>query len=175
MNFNTVGLMIFLGIVATIICTVLAYKFIIPEKKRGNLNKLGQFLCDVFNFKFLIVEKILQFFYVLSTIACVCCGFFMIFGIEIYHSSYYNSTYSSWYGFYGILLALFGPIVIRLVFESAMLFILLVNNVMQINKKLATQVPSEEYQMPSIKDLVAKDNFDFINNIKKSKENKDEI
>ena len=172
MNFSTVGLMIFLGAITTIICTILAYKFIIPEKKRGNLNKLGQFLSDVFNFKFLIVEKILQFFYVLSTIACVCGGLFMIFGIEVYHSSYYDRTYTDWYGFYGILLALFGPIVIRLTFESAMLFILLVKNVMQINKKLASQTTTEEYQMPSIKDLVSKDNFNFIKDIKKP--NKDE-
>ena len=72
MGINTVGFMAFIGIVATIVFTILAYKYIVPEKKRANLNKLGQFLNDVFNFKFLIVEKILQFLYVLSTIKDHC-------------------------------------------------------------------------------------------------------
>ena len=160
MDFSTVGLVMFLAAVATIVATVLAYKFIIPEKKRANLNKLGQFLNDVFNFKFLIIEKILQFLYVLSTISCICFGVFMIFGIEIYTSSRWS--YTHWYGWYGILLVLLGPILIRLSFEGIMMFILLVKNVMQINRKLEKQTEEEEYQMPKFKDLVAKENFDFI-------------
>ena len=162
MNFNTTGLMLFIAIVATIVGTILAYKHIVPEKKRENLNKLGKFLSDVFNFKFLIVEKILQFLYVLSTIACVCTGICMIFGISIYTSSWSNETYTTWYGIYGILLAILGPIAVRISFECLMMFILLVKNVIQINKKLKGQADDEHYQMPSFKELVNKDNFDFI-------------
>ncbi len=163
MNINTVGFMSFIAVVATIILTILAYKHIVPEKKRNGLNKLGQFLSDVFNFKFLIIEKILQFFYVLSTIACVCFGVSMLLGISIYHSSYFNETYTDWYGIYGILIAVLGPIAIRLSFECLMLGLLLVKNVIQINKKLKPQVEGEEtYQMPKFKELVDKENFSFL-------------
>ena len=163
MDFSTVGFVLFLGTIATIVFTVLAYIFIIPAKKRAGLNPLGQFLHDVFNFKFLIIEKILQFLYVLSTIACVCFGISMLFGISIYHSSYFNETYTQWYGIYGILIAVLGPIALRLSFEVMMMGLLLIKNVIQINKKLKGQVEEEEaYKMPSFKELVDKENFNFI-------------
>lgn len=168
MRMNTVGFMAFVALVATIVLTILAYKHIVPEKKRSSLNKLGQFLNDVFNFKFLIVEKILQFLYVLSTIACVCFGVSMLFGISIYHSSYFDKTYTDWYGLYGILTAVLGPIAIRLIFECLLMGLLLVKNVIQINKKMKDQVEEEEYKLPSFKELVDKENFNFI---KKNKEN----
>ena len=163
MNVNTVSFMTFVAAVATIILTILAYKRILPDEKRAGLNKLGQFLHDVFNFKFLIIEKILQFLYVLSTIACVCFGISMLFGISIYHSSYFNETYTQWYGIYGILIAVLGPIAVRLSFEVMMMGLLLIKNVIQINKKLKGQVEEEEaYKMPSFKELVDKENFNFI-------------
>lgn len=161
MSINTLGFVLVVAAIATIVLMVLAYKFIVPEKRRAKLNKLGQFLNDVFNFKFLIIEKIMQFLYVLSTIACVCVGILMLFGITSY-TSYYGTNYTTWYGFYGLLLAIVGPFAVRLAFECAMLFLLLVKNVIQINKKLKSQTEQEEYQMPSFKDIISKDNFDFI-------------
>ena len=160
MNINTMGFAGFIGIVATIVFTVLAYKYIVPEKKRAGLNKLGQFLHDVFNFKFLIVEKILQFFYVLATIACVCGGLAMIFGFTAYE--WRDKVYADWYGIYGILAAVLGPIAIRISYEFIMMGILLVKNVIQINKKLKNQAEEEEYKMPSFKELVDKENFAFL-------------
>ena len=170
MDFNTVGFAAFLGTIATIVLMILAYKFIIPEKKRANLNPLGRFLHDVFNFKFLIIEKVLRFFYVLATIACVCYGVCMIFGINIYHSYYSDKTYFDWYGIYGLLAALIGPFVIRLAYETIMMGILLVKNVMQINKKLKEQAEEDAYQAPSFKELANKENFSFIKNIAKKPE-----
>ena len=160
MDINTVGFAAFIGIAATIVLTILAYKFIIPEKKRAGLNKLGQFLHDIFNFKFLIIEKVLQFFYVLATIACVCVGLSMIFGVTAYE--WRDKIYSEWYGLYGILTAVVGPFAIRLSYEIFMMGVLLVKNVMQINKKLKAQTEDEGYQAPSFKELVAKENFDFL-------------
>ena len=160
MDINTLGLAAFIGIVATIFFTVLAYKHIIPEKKRAGLNKLGQFLHDVFNFKFLIIEKVLQFFYVLATIACVCLGLSMIFGFTAYE--WRDKIYSDWYGIYGILAAIVGPIAIRLSYELIMMGLLLVKNVMQINKKLKSQVDEEEYHAPTLKELLDKENFSFL-------------
>ena len=162
MNINTVGFMSFVAFVATIVLTVLAYKYIIPEEKRAGLNKLGQFLSDVFNFKFLIIEKILQALYVFCTIACVCFGISMIFGISVRYSSYFNKTYSDWYGLYGILIAVVGPFIVRLVYEGLMMGLLLVKNVIQINKKLKSQTDEDEYQMPKFKELANKENFAFL-------------
>ena len=42
-----------------------------------------------------------------------------------------------WMGGIGLLIMIIGPIVIRILFESTMLFILLVQNVIEINKKLS--------------------------------------
>ncbi len=162
MNINTVGFMTFIAAVATIALTILAYKFIVPEKKRAGLNKLGQFLSDVFNFKFLVIEKVLQFFYILCTIFCICFGISMLLGISIYYSSYLDKLYTDWYGIYGLLIAVLGPIVIRLVYEGMMLALLLVKNVIQINKKLKAQTEEDEYQMPKFKELVDKENFSFL-------------
>lgn len=162
MDINTVGFMSFVALVATIVLTILAYKHIVPEKKRAGLNKLGQFLSDVFNFKFLIIEKLLQFLYVLCTIACVCFGVCMILGFSVYHSSYFNETYTEWYGIYGILFAILGPIAVRLAYESLMLGLLLVKNVIQINKKLKSQTEEGEYQLPKFKELIDKENFSFL-------------
>ena len=165
------GFAAFLGLVATIVFTVLAYKYIVPEKKRANLNKLGQFLHDVFNFKFLIIEKVLQFFYVLATIACICFGLSMIFGFTAYE--WRDRVLVDWYGLYGILAAIVGPIAIRLSYEVIMLGLLLVKNVMQINKKLKGQAEEEEYQAPAFKELVNKENFSFLNK-KKAEQNTEE-
>ena len=156
---NTMWLAILVGFVATITLTILAYKFIIPEKRRPHLNKLGKFLHDAFNFKFLIIEKVLQFFYVLATIAVVSYGISMILGVYIYHSKYFSTT--EWYGIYGILSAIVGPIAIRMTYEMILMFVLLVKNVMQINKKLESN-GSEEYQFPAFKDLISKENFEFM-------------
>lgn len=162
LNINTVPFIAFIAIIATLGLTVLAYIFIIPEKKRAGLPKLGQFIHDIFNFKFLIVEKVLQFFYVLCTIACICMGISMVMGIQIYYSSYFDKLYTEWYGIYGLLLALIGPFAVRLVYEVAMLGLLLVKNVIQINKKLKNQTDEAEYEMPKFKELIAKENFSFL-------------
>lgn len=166
MNINTTGFALTVGIIATIVATVLAYLYIIPEKKRDGLNKLGQFIHDIFNFKFLIIEKILRFFYVLCTIACICIGLSMIFGFTAYQSYYSKKIFTDWYGIYGILFAIVGPIAVRLAYEGLMMFLLLVRNVMEINAKLKSQTDAQEYQAPSFKELFAKENFVFLKGTK---------
>ena len=148
---STVGFMLFLGISATIACTVLAYIFIIPEKKRENLKKFGRFLHDLANFKFLFIEKVQQFMYVLSSIACVCIGVCMLFGFDFYR------YYTRWYGWQGLLVAILGPIALRLVYEGLMLGLLLVKNVIQINKKMKSSVEEETFAFPKFKELVSKE------------------
>jgi len=85
----------------TLVATVLAFIFIIPEKKRARLNKFGKFLHDTFNFKYLVIEKILQALYVFATIFIVALGFCMLFYVQ---RGFFGG--STWFGGYGILLML---------------------------------------------------------------------
>lgn len=47
--------------------TVLAFIFIVPEKRREKPNAFGKFLHDTCNFKYLVVEKLLQALYIFAT------------------------------------------------------------------------------------------------------------
>lgn len=116
---------------------VLAFIFIVPEKKREKMGKFGKLLHDICNFKFLIVEKIFQFFYVLSTAFCIIGGFFMLFWVERY-SWYYGSS-SEWLGYYGLLMMILGPISVRIAYEFIMLVLIAIKNIIQINNKLKNQ------------------------------------
>lgn len=120
-----------LALVFAAIVTILAFIFIVPDKRRASLNRFGKFLHDTFNFKFLIIEKVLQALYILVTCYIVLVGFFMLFYVEKY---YWGE--SKWFGGYGLLLMILGPIVVRLTYEGIMMFILLIKNVIQINNKL---------------------------------------
>lgn len=125
----------------TVIAVVLLYVFIIPDKKRKQLNSFGAFIHDLLNFKFLTLEKIFQFFYVLTTVAVIIFGFFMIFWVE---SLFYSKI---WLGYIGIIILLAGPIVVRISFEFTMMIIIGIKNVIEINQKLSkiiNQNPSEE-------------------------------
>lgn len=126
-----------LALLFAIAATVVAYIFIVPEKKYAKLNKFGKFLHNLVNFKSLIIEKILQAAYIFATAFVILMGFFMLFYVEEYGGYYYSRT--QWYGGYGIVLMLVGPIAVRLVYEFAMMAILLVKNVIQINNKLKNQ------------------------------------
>ena len=136
------GILTVLCILFALSAAVLAFIFIIPEKKRAKLNTIGKFLHDLFNFKFLVIEKILQFFYVLATAYSIILGFFMLFQVtENYHYSYYGSSYytTEWVGYYGFLVMILGPIAIRIAYEIMMLAIIAIKNIIQINNKLKNQ------------------------------------
>ena len=126
-----------LSVLGAIAATVLALIFIVPEKKANRLGSFGKLIHDIANFKFLIIEKVLQASYIFATAAVVLMGFFMLFYIEPGYSSRYYSYPATWYGGYGILFMLLGPIAVRLAYEVIMMFILLVKNVIQINNKMA--------------------------------------
>ena len=123
-----------LALLSAIAATVLAFIFIVPEKKRAKLGGIAKLLHDILNFKFLIVEKIMQAFYIFSTAFVMMTGFFMLFYVEEVGGYYYSSTV--WYGGYGLLVMILGPILVRLAYEFVMMFILLIKNVIQINNKL---------------------------------------
>ncbi|MBO4734426.1 MAG: hypothetical protein J5662_08120, partial [Clostridia bacterium] len=70
---------IIIALLAAIAAVVLAFIFIVPEKKRPALNKFGKFLHDTLNFKYLIIEKVLQALYIFATAFAVVYGFLMLF------------------------------------------------------------------------------------------------
>ena len=111
------------GLVGTIAALVL----LVPESKRAALkHPFAVFLHNLFNFKSLWIEKILRFFYIFSTVTSVVMGFFMLFWVE----------YDEWLGYYGLLGLIVMPVLIRLLYECIMMFVLLVKNTIEINKKL---------------------------------------
>lgn len=120
-----------IGLICALTLTILTVIFITPDKRRARLNKFFKALHDFFNFKWLILEKILRFFYIFSTFACICCGFFLLFWFS---DSYYYGM--RWNGSVGFFLLIFGPIFTRVFYEAFMLAIILIKNVISINNHL---------------------------------------
>lgn len=115
------------GLIATIVLMIMVY----PKSKDGNLPPFLQKIHDIIHFKNLVIEKILKILYTLATTYVIFAGFFMLFARETYWGGYSQS-----YALYGILTIVFGPIIIRLGYELLMMSVLLVQNVIDINKKL---------------------------------------
>lgn len=138
-----------LSVIVTLVLTIVLAIAVVPDKKRDKLKGFARALNDIFNFRGLLIESIVRFLYLLSTVACVVTGFFMSF-LVIKAPSFFGDTeyVTRWYGWAGILLMILGPILIRLVFEAAMLFILLVKNTIQINNKLRD--PESEVKAPVV-------------------------
>ena len=118
-----------IALLLAIAATVLAFIFIVPEKKRDKLGKFGKFLHDTCNFKYLIIEKILQALYIFFTTMVILIGFFMLF----------CSDWNGWMGGKGILLMILGPIGVRVTYELLMMAVLAVKNIISINNKLRNQ------------------------------------
>ena len=120
------------AVVLAIAATVLAFIFVVPEKRREKLNAFGKFLHDLCTFKFLVVEKILQALYIFSTAFIVLYGVLQLFNVQ---RDYWTGA-SRWMGGTGLLCIIVGPIAVRLSYELMMMAILLVKNVISINRKL---------------------------------------
>ena len=129
-----------LGILTAIAATVLICIFILPEKKREKLNKFFKMLHDIFNFRQLLLEKILKITYVFFTVLCIVTGLLMIISVQ-----WVGTTVVKYFGLQGLILLICGPVVLRIIYEAAMMFIILVRNSNEINNKLpAKEEPKEE-------------------------------
>lgn len=135
----TMDVVSILAAITALAAAILAFIFILPEKRRVKLNQFGKFLHDLCNFKFLIIEKILQFCYVLATAFSIAAGFFMLFAVEEHYYGYYGYASSEWVGYYGFLVIILGPIAVRIAYELMMMALLAVKNIIQINNKLKNQ------------------------------------
>ncbi len=113
-------------VLAALLLTVLAFIFIIPEKRRQKLGGFFSWLHGVFNFKKLLIESIFKFFYVFSTIFIIADSIAMFFWMLGKGENVLPA----------VLLLILGPIALRIMYELIMMFILLVNNVIAINNKL---------------------------------------
>ena len=141
-----------IAVVLAIAATVLAFIFIVPEKRREKLNAFGKFLHDLCSFKFLVVEKILQALYIFSTAFIVLYGVLQLFNVQ---RDYWTGA-SRWMGGTGLLCIIVGPIAVRLSYEMMMMAILLVKNVISINRKLADETGSaggDVFAAPDVEEL----------------------
>lgn len=141
-----------IAVVLAIAATVLAFIFIVPEKRREKLNAFGKFLHDLCSFKFLVVEKILQALYIFSTAFIILYGVLQLFNVQ---RDYWTGA-SRWMGGTGLLCIIVGPIAVRLSYELMMMAILLVKNVISINRKLADETGSaggDVFAAPDVEEL----------------------
>ena len=147
-----------LGIIVALAATVLSVIYIVPESKRSGLkHPVLVFLHDLFNFKSLWIEKIMKFLYILATCSSVAIGFFMLFWFEEiltygydYNLGFYTYiTEYKWFGYYGLILMIIAPIVIRIVYEFMMMLILLVKNTIEINNKMPKVADKDSAPAPS--------------------------
>lgn len=127
-----------LGFLLSVGATVAIFVLLMPKAdpgkdaaKRGKLPGWARKIGDVLDFRTLFLEKILRVLYVFATAYCIISGFLGLFDFS---KDWLGNAH--WGGVAGILTMLLGPILVRLVFESAMLFFILVRNVIEINSKL---------------------------------------
>ena len=143
-------ILIVLTVLFSIAAAVLAFIFIIPAD-RVPRNGLFIFLHNLLNFKYFIIEKIMSFLYVFSTAATLIGGFFYLFTVkEDYYPYYnYNEGYydyrieTEWVGYWGFVIMILGPIVVRLVYELIMMGLTTIRNIAEINRKIPGN-PSDE-------------------------------
>ncbi len=125
-----------LGAILAIAATIVLFILVLPKSKDGKLpNKFLQFLHDALNFKILFLESILKAIYVLLTCLCIFIGFFLLFSRVGYSYGYGYGYYTSTF-LYGLVMLILGPILLRISYELLMLAIILVKNVIEINRKL---------------------------------------
>ena len=113
----------------SLVCSILVWALVMPEKKRPTLNAFFTFVSDVFNFRSLLIEKILKFTYLLLTLFAILFGF-CAFVVSI-------SINDGRAALIGLLVMILGPIALRLIYELSMMAVLLVKNVIELNNKMS--------------------------------------
>lgn len=139
-----------LGVIVAIAATVLLYIKVLPKKYDGTFSKKAlQFVHDFFNFKKLYLEEVLKVIYTFASVSCVSVGVLVatLGNLVAFIDNITTAIRYDYFGSYiitglfvrlfiGLAVAVLGPIVLRLAYEGVMMFILLVKNVIDINKKV---------------------------------------
>ena len=103
-------------------CTVLLMIFVLPQKRRGTLNPFFRLVADFCNFSGFVLEYILKAVYIFVTLFLICLGFVML-----------TKNVDFWVCLIFIVVL---PAALRVTYELMFLFVKLVRNVMQINRRL---------------------------------------
>ncbi len=128
--------LIIIGIVLAVAATIFICVRVLPKKYDSRLDsKFLQFLHDFFNFKTFYIEALTKFIFVLLTCLCIFVGFLLMFGKFEYYG-YFGMTFTQSTFLYGLGIMLLGPLVLRVTYEFVMMAILLVQNVIDINRKM---------------------------------------
>lgn len=128
--------LIIIGIVLAVAATIFICVRVLPKKYDGRLDsKFLQFLHDFFNFKTFYIEALTKFIFVLLSCLCIFVGFLLMFGKFEYYG-YFGMTFTQSTFLYGLGIMLLGPLVLRVTYEFVMMAILLVQNVIDINRKM---------------------------------------
>lgn len=125
-----------IAVILSLLAAIILAAIYAPKKNRSELTGFGAWLNDLFNFRSLFIEKILKFLYILATCFCIITGIIGIIEGLIDGHDIANVLYA-------LLFTVVGPIAIRLAFELIMMAVLLVTNVIEINKKLGN-APKED-------------------------------
>lgn len=123
---------VFLSFLGALTIVILLYIFVLPKKRNGTFSSgFAQWLHNYFRFKKLYIDSVLRFLFTFATFYLICYGLFgMIAAIISYPERAFDAVLS------GLGTSILGPIILRLIYELSMMLIMLVQNVMDINKKL---------------------------------------
>ena len=138
-----------ISVVLAIAATVLSLIYIVPASKRDSLPTVGKIWHEILNIRNLLLEKIYHTLYVFAMCFVFIFGFLALFNVQSYTNFYTGETTYKWTGYIGLLILIFGPICIRLIYETIMMFILAIKNIIEINNKLKDQNGSPAPRAPS--------------------------
>ncbi len=140
--------MLLCGILATVVITLLIWVVIMPKKRDGAFRiPLLQQLHNYFHLKKLYTVNLWKYVFVLLTVACV------VFGVVMQISDLLLDYVYVWYlGAYrisvfrvrGLLLALLGPVAVRLVQEFVMAVMLSFRKMEQLDERLKSLEESQK-------------------------------
>ena len=139
-----------IGAILAVLATFIVYIRVMPEKNYHRLSSFGKWISDVFNFRALLLETLIKLSYVICTMFCIFGGFFMLFS-KVEYGDFYVS-YSRSFAGEGLALMIAGPIVVRIVYEFLMMTIILVKNVVDINKKMLVKSGDKAVAAPDVKE-----------------------
>lgn len=117
-----------LGILALAVAvTALLVVLVLPKEKDGRLPSFFQLLYDLFTPKTLVIEKLMQILYVFLTCLAV------LYGIVVFFNGFFSGIGNL---VLGLLVLAIGPILLRVLYELALLLVMQVKTVREVSQKL---------------------------------------
>jgi uncharacterized membrane protein len=116
------------GLVLGAIAATVLMTAVLPSHKRAELSPAMQKVHDFFNFKTFWMSGILKVLYIVSTTVALCAGLYLL-TLEPLQ---------------GLLFLILAPVLLRLLYEAAYLFLSIRSEVREINRKLDQTGPSPD-------------------------------